>query len=372
MFETDYQKILEQIDQVDPVAYGRTRNFIDGDVSRLAPYISRGVISTKQVMKLTLDCGYEPDKIQKWLQELAWRDYWQLIWIERGNEINSDLRREQPDINNYQMPKAVIEASTSIKAIDGAIREFYKSGYLHNHIRMYIAAICCNMGGSHWKIPARWMYYHLKDGDWASNALSWQWVAGANSNKKYVANQSNINKYCHTDQSGTFLDVPYEAFDSMDIPDILKELSAPELKTPLPETYDLSIDPDKPVLIYNYYNLDPQWKEGIDANRVLLLEPSVFEDYPVSKNSIEFALELSKNMPDIQVFTGEFEELIQGHSLQESDIYFKEHPLNYNYRGTEEPRDWMFSIKGYYPSFFKFWNKARKELKRPVDLFSQI
>ncbi|HAW80987.1 MAG TPA: deoxyribodipyrimidine photolyase, partial [Balneola sp.] len=50
MFTTKYSEILEQIDQVDPINYGRTRNFIDGDVSKLSPYISRGVISTKQVM----------------------------------------------------------------------------------------------------------------------------------------------------------------------------------------------------------------------------------------------------------------------------------------------------------------------------------
>jgi len=39
------------------------------------------------------------------------------------------------------------------------------------------------------------MYYHLFDGDWASNAWSWQWIARVNSSKKYFANQENINNY---------------------------------------------------------------------------------------------------------------------------------------------------------------------------------
>lgn len=372
MFKTDYQEILDQIDEVDPIAYGRTRNFIDGDVSKLSPYISRGVISTKQVMKRILERGFNPDDIQKWLQELAWRDYWQLIWIEKGNGINSDLRREQPEVESYQIPKAVLEARTGITAIDESIEQFYKTGYIHNHVRMYIASIACNIGKSHWRLPARWMYYHLKDGDWASNALSWQWVAGANSNKKYVANQNNINKYCRTNQEGTFLDVPYEVFDSMEVPKVLSSLIEPEFKTLLPESGKISIDPDKPTLIYNYYNLDPIWMQELDANRVLLLEPSIFDENPVSKKNISFVLKLGKNIPRLQVFIGEFEELVQNYSLQEADVYFKEHPLNCNYRGTEQPRDWMFSIKGYYPSFFKFWNEARKELKRPVDLFNQV
>jgi len=368
MFTTEYDEILEQIDQVDPVNYGRTRNFIDGDVSHLSPYISRGVISTKQVMRRTLDRGFEPDEIKKWLQELAWRDYWQLIWIEKGDQINSDLRHPQPDVQKQQMPNVIVEANTGIKAIDEAIEEFYETGYLHNHLRMYIAAICCNMGKSHWKVPAKWMYYHLKDGDWASNALSWQWVAGSNSNKKYVANQDNINKYCYTDQKDTFLDVPYEAFDNMDTPEVLKDLVTPELKTSLPDSDEISIDTDKPTLIYNFYNMDPAWRADEDANRILLLEPSVFEKYPVSKSSIQFVLDLGKNITNLQTYVGEFNDLKNRSTLAEENIYYKEHPLN-NYTGNEEPRDWMFSTKGYYTSFFKFWNKAKKELNRPKDLF---
>lgn len=369
MLTTNFSEILAQIDQVDPVNYGRTRNFIDGDVSRLSPYISRGVISTKQVMQRTLDRGFDIDNIKKWLQELAWRDYWQLVWIEKGKEIDSDLRHPQPDVQNHQMPRCIVEANTGIKAIDDAINEFYKTGYLHNHIRMYIAAICCNMGKSHWKVPAQWMYYHLKDADWASNALSWQWVAGSNSNKKYVANQENINKYCHTDQSGTFLDVPYEAFDDFKTPDILKELTDPTFETPLPDSDELSINPEKSTLIYNFYNLDPTWKQDEEANRILLFEPSIFEKYPVSQNTIDFVLALRENISGLKVFTSEFDELIDQYSISESNIYFKEHPLNHNYKGNEEARDWMFSSKGYYSSFFKFWNKAKKELKRPKDLF---
>ena len=118
--------------------------------------------------------------------------------MAKGNAINQDIKHEQKPISNHSISKAIIDANTGIYAIDNGIQEFYKTGYLHNHLRMYIAAIACNMGKSHWKAPAQWMYYHLLDADWASNALSWQWVAGSNANKKYVANQDNINKFCFT------------------------------------------------------------------------------------------------------------------------------------------------------------------------------
>ena len=51
----------------------------------------------------------------------------------------------------------------------------------------------------------------------------------------------------------------------------------------------------KPTLIYNFYNLDPQWKK-YNANRILLIEPSVFENYPISKKSMEFMINFRKTL----------------------------------------------------------------------------
>ncbi|MGF1923304.1 MAG: FAD-binding domain-containing protein, partial [Bacteroidia bacterium] len=79
-----------------------------------------------------------------------------------------------------------------------------------------------NLAKSYWQHPSHWMYYHLLDGDWASNTLSWQWVAGANSNKKYFANQENINKYASTSQQQTVLDYTYEELPELAIPSNLQ------------------------------------------------------------------------------------------------------------------------------------------------------
>jgi len=363
LFPTSMPEIHQRVRQIDPVKYAKTRNFVNGSVTRLSPYISRGVVSTKGLLRYVLDLGYAPKKIEKFIQELAWRDYWQQIWIARQDEINSDLKHTQAPVANYGMPKALLAAKTGIEALDKALEEFYDTGYVHNHMRMYLASVACNIGQSHWKVPAQWMYYHLLDADWASNALSWQWVAGSNSHKKYYANQGNINRYFFSDQRDTFLDVPYEKFEHMEIPEVLLETEVPEFKTPLPEKTEITVDSKLPTLLYNFYNLDPEWKKDLLANRILLLEPSVFKAYPISKKSIDFMLGLSENIPDIQVYVGEFTELTQDHNL--GTIYFKEHPLNKHYRGIQEPRDWMFDVKGYYPSFFGFWKKCKKELGLP-------
>jgi deoxyribodipyrimidine photo-lyase len=340
--------------------YGETRNFIDGAVTYLSPYISRGVISTKLILEKVLNRGYNPKKIEKFIQELAWRDYWQQVWNAKGELINEDLKAPQIRVENHQMPCSVVKAKTGIEAIDKAIARYYETGYLHNHMRMYIAMVVCNIGRSHWKLPAQWMYYHLLDADWASNGLSWQWVAGSNSRKKYYANQDNINKYCHTKQRGTFLDLEYSALEGLAIPDVLRETCTPDLTTPLPENKPIQIDPTLPTLIYNFYNLDPLWKGELFANRVLLLEPSHFAQYPVSQKTIDFILALTGNIKGIRVYMGEFAELISCYGLR--NILYKEHPLNKHYCGKQESRPWMFDVTGYYPSFFAFWKQCKKTL----------
>ncbi len=361
IFPTSYAEILQRVRNIDPVKYSTTRNYTNGSVTYLSPYISRGIISTKFILSEILNRGYKPAQIEKFIQELAWRDYWQQIWLAKGDAINKDLKHEQKPVSNTAISKAIIDAKTGIEAIDKGIQEFYKTGYIHNHLRMYIAAIACNMGQSHWKAPAQWMYYHLLDADWASNALSWQWVAGVNANKKYVANQENINRYCFTQQKNTFLDVPYEAFAAMQIPEVLKCTPLLTLKTPLPKQKAILVDETKPTCIYNFYNLDPFWKKDISANRILLFEPSHFEQYPVSQKTIDFIRTISEeNITDIQIYVGEFSELIAAYSLV--NIYYKEHPLNKHYHGIEESRDWMFDVKGYYPSFYAFWKKCKKQL----------
>lgn len=361
-FPTNYKDIIDRVNKISPKKYCKNRNFIDGDVTYLSPYISRGVISTKLIYEICLNKGYNLNEIEKFVQELAWRDYWQLLWIE--NDINKDLKHPQPDITNNEISLGIINAESGIDIIDQEIKELYKNGYLHNHLRMYIASICCNISKSNWRNPAKWMYYYLLDGDWASNALSWQWVAGANSNKKYYANQENINKYTYSNQRKTYLDESYEKIVNISIPEKLTERILFNKKTIFPNFDKLLIDKGIETCLYNYYNLDPLWRSKAKANRVLIIEPSIFEKYPISKNCMDFMLALANNIKNIQIFVGEFIDLEK--MINQNKINFKEHPLSLHYRGNQESREWLTNVKGSYSSFFKYWNKAKKELKKSI------
>jgi deoxyribodipyrimidine photo-lyase len=147
----------------------------------------------------------------------------------------------------------------------------------------------------------------------------------------------------------------------MEIPD---ELSCTVKFTPeiyLPEIYPIDINPSLPTFIYNYYNLDPLWHQHEHGNRVLLIEPEFFKQYPVSKQCIDFMLALCKNIPGMQIYVGSFQSFRQDYLTPA--IYYKEHPFNAHYSGIKESRAWVSeNISEYYPSFFSYWKKLEKEL----------
>lgn len=365
-FPTDKASILALLETIDPVKYAQSRNYINGAVTYLSPYISRGVFSTRDIFEYLKTKNYAWQNVEKLVQELAWRDYFQQVWNQLGEKINEDIKNAQFPLRSRDLPLAFLDGDTGIEGINSGIKNLLNYGYVHNHQRMYIASLACNVANYHWYLPAKWMYYHLLDADWASNACSWQWVAGTFSNKKYYANQENINRYCNTNQLGTYLDLSYEDLPQLNIPGQLAKSQNRNFETKLPDTDpDFVINPDLPILLYNWYNLDFNWHAEMKANRVLLLEPEVFKRYPISEKGVNFMLALSKNIPNIQIFVGEFSQL---HSkYQRSKFIFKQHPLN-NYSGVEENRN--FLNKGnskQAKSFFSFWKAIAGQLAREFE-----
>lgn len=350
------------INQIDAVEYGRTRNFLHGSVTTLSPYIARGIISTRMVMEHVLRGGYNPYRHEKFLQQLAWRDYFQRVLQAHPELDRVPVKQPQLTVRKKAglMPTAILQAATGVDAIDKAIDQLYTDGWMHNHARMYVASIVANMGGYHWQTGGRWMYYHLLDADIASNYCSWQWICGAFSSKRYLANQENINKYSGSRQSGTFLDTSYDALEHIDDPQVLQNNSPLEVATVLPESDGPIHELTHPVALYNIYNLDPGWHQDEQMHRVLLLEPSHFDAFPISAKVLSWILDQAALIPGMHIYVGEFGQFMQDHP--KADIVYKEHPT-FKYSGKMESRDWMFpEVTGYFPSFFGYWKRCQRYL----------
>ena len=136
------------IAQFDVKTYAKTRNHLSGNVSRLSPYITRGVISLPEIRDIVLD-KHSYRTAEKFIQELAWREYWQQVWYAKQEAIFTDLRFVRDDWAHFDLVAAIIAGKTSIVSLDKAVHELYQTGYMHNHARMWTAMLACNVGKAH-------------------------------------------------------------------------------------------------------------------------------------------------------------------------------------------------------------------------------
>jgi deoxyribodipyrimidine photo-lyase len=188
-----------RLGEINPIRYGLTRNYHDGLVTRLSPYITHGIIDLNTVRNHALMLTSEPVQINKFIQELAWRDFWERHYKNAPEKIWEDVEAYKtgfaPEDYADILPEDIQAAETGTAVIDAFIRELLKTGYMHNHARMYVASYVVHFRRVKWQAGARFFLKHLLDGDVASNNFSWQWVASTFSNKPYIFNLENVTKY---------------------------------------------------------------------------------------------------------------------------------------------------------------------------------
>ena len=185
------------------VEYSKLRNFDFGpdkrtNISCLSPYITHGILTEQEVMKLSLK-KYSLPKIEKFIQEVLWRVYWKgwlelrpNVWMDYIIDLNK-LKLEYKDNKDYLN---AIEGKTSIECFNTWVNELKNHNYLHNHARMWFASIWIFTLGLPWQLGAEFFMKYLFDGDSASNTLGWRWVAGIQTKgKNYVASEWNIKKF---------------------------------------------------------------------------------------------------------------------------------------------------------------------------------
>jgi deoxyribodipyrimidine photo-lyase len=207
-----------RIAAVRPSDYARSRNALDGAVTRLSPYVTHGLVGLPEVLAGVV-ARHRVDVQHKFVQELGWREYFRHAWSHRGDGILESLHEGPLPERAYarDLPRDVREARTGVPVVDASVRALYATGYLHNHARMWVASYVVHLRKVHWRAGADWMLAHLLDGDLASNHLSWQWVAGTASRKPYLFNAENVARYAPAEwrSEGTVVDTTYEALDAI-------------------------------------------------------------------------------------------------------------------------------------------------------------
>jgi deoxyribodipyrimidine photo-lyase len=168
------------------VDYPGGRDFPAQEVtSKLSPHLAFGEISARQVWHAASSLALrEPGKaagVQKFLMELAWRDFniHQLYYRPdiatvpmQPKFAGLEWRNSDADLRAWQ------RGETGIAIVDAGMRELWETGFMQNRVRMLTASLFTKNLLLDWRLGEQWFWDCLVDADPASNPGNWQWVAG--------------------------------------------------------------------------------------------------------------------------------------------------------------------------------------------------
>ncbi|EHS49818.1 DNA photolyase FAD-binding protein [Rhizobium sp. PDO1-076] len=154
------------------------------NTSMLSPHLAMGEISPARIWHATrgLAGRFASEDIIHFRKEVVWRDFSYHLLFHfpdlKSKNWNSKFDafpwRSAPDLlKKWQ------RGETGYPIVDAGMRQLWRHGYMHNRVRMIAASFLIKDLMIDWREGERWFRDTLVDADPASNAASWQWVAGS-------------------------------------------------------------------------------------------------------------------------------------------------------------------------------------------------
>lgn len=303
-------RALTRLNSIDVATYGRNRNFLNGAVTQLSPYLRHGCLTLNETFdSIKKRFGAEADKL---VFQLAWRDYWRQVWYSQGDAIYSEIEPPKVAIGHAPLTDDITQGKTGLPCMDSFIHDLLATGYVHNHARMWLASYIVHHRKIDWREAADWFEAHLLDGDIASNHLSWQWVTSTFSSKPYFFNKENLGRYtgekfCAGCKAACPFDASYEVlnerlFDATLVP-VAKQYSAIPMPRPM-----MSGHPAIAVFVHD---------EMLSAAHALLQQPFpkifVFDPQLYSQwslNRLQFVADCLNEMNGVEIWLGNTYEVL--------------------------------------------------------------
>ena len=363
------QEAQKRIHTIDVEAYARNRNFLNGSVSKLSPYFRHGCITLKEASDHVRDCYGA--QAEKFVQELAWRDYWRRVWYQLGNGIFSDIEDPKVVLGDKPMPDYIRQGITGLPCMDGFIRNLTLEGYVHNHGRMWFAAYVVHWLKVDWREAADWFENNLLDGDKASNHLSWQWVASLFSSKPYYFNKENLSrftgdKYCTHCKVTCPFDANYEQLKEQ-----LFSNAAPALakvhRVIMPERMALSRHQAVAIFVHDEMlsAAHPLLRKSMP--KIFVFDELLHGKWPLKR--LQFVADCLSELEEVEVWIGDTREILKERGV--GQIFTQDTP-NKQVKALLEPFNpqWTAEIKfaetevseKRLKRFSRYWEKVGVEL----------
>ncbi|MCE2716757.1 MAG: cryptochrome/photolyase family protein [Pseudomonadota bacterium] len=163
--------------------YKKNRDYPTLKTSRLSPYIRRGEISVRQLWRAIHQHAIFSKEVDSecFLSELGWREFSYHTLFHHPDLEEIPLKKDFeafPWEKNPNHFDAWTKGLTGYPIVDAGMRELWRTGYMHNRVRMITASFLVKHLLQPWQNGEKWFWDTLVDADVASNPFNWQWVAG--------------------------------------------------------------------------------------------------------------------------------------------------------------------------------------------------
>lgn len=193
--------LRERWEPGEPAAHARLHEFLTHDLggydrardepageatSLLSPRLRWGELSPHQVWHATVGqraASAPAEAASRFLSELGWREF---AWHTLFHFPDLATRNWRAEFDAFPWPRpnpahlvAWQRGRTGVALVDAGMRELWRTGHMHNRVRMVTASFLVKNLLIHWREGEQWFWDTLVDADAASNPFNWQWVAGS-------------------------------------------------------------------------------------------------------------------------------------------------------------------------------------------------
>jgi deoxyribodipyrimidine photo-lyase len=179
----------------------RNRPDLDG-TSQLSPWLHSGELGPRQVWAAVRErTGAEAgaggaaaigaaaagrplrEGARVFLSEIGWREFAHHLLFHFPHTPEQPLRADFARFPWAEDPGGAQLAAwqrgrTGYPIVDAGLRQLWRTGWMHNRVRMIAASFLVKHLRLPWTLGAAWFWDTLVDADLASNTLGWQWTAG--------------------------------------------------------------------------------------------------------------------------------------------------------------------------------------------------
>jgi deoxyribodipyrimidine photo-lyase len=151
--------------------------------SRLSPHLHFGEIGPRQVYRKMMNRfkDFSSEGVETFFKELGWREFCYYLlyhFPQLPEEPFQSKFSKFPWKETGPTSKAWQTGYTGYPIVDAGMRQLWRTGWMHNRVRIIVASFLTKDLLIPWQEGERWFWDTLVDADLANNAAGWQWVAG--------------------------------------------------------------------------------------------------------------------------------------------------------------------------------------------------